>query len=113
MARVSASQRTRPYLRIASLALVALTVLFTLSSVKHLASAIAARHSLANNRNFELQGHKLLSHDTDVIDSGRPHWLGDGSVQQAVSSVRNNLAAGECLTMVLSYTWQQVCNCGS
>ena len=94
MARLSStSQRARPYLRIASLALISLTVLFTLSSVKHLASAIAARHSLANNGELELQGHRILSQSTDVIDKNHPHWLSDGSVHQSVDSVRSNLAA--------------------
>lgn len=94
MARLSStSQRARPYLRIASLALISLTVLFTLSSVKHLASAIAARHSLANNGELELQGHRILSQSTDVIDKNHPHWLSDGSVHQSVNSVRSNLAA--------------------
>lgn len=89
MARLSnASQRARPYLRFASLAVIALTVLVTLSSVRHLAGAIAVRHSLANSGDYEVQGHKLLSHATNVIEKGQPHWLSDGSVRKPVDSVR-------------------------
>lgn len=92
MARLSnASQRARPYLRFASLAVIALTVLVTLSSVRHLAGAIAVRHSLANSGDYEVQGHKLLSHATNVIEKGQPHWLSDGSVRKPVDSVRVSL----------------------
>ena len=89
MARLShTSQRARPYLRVASSALIASTVLFTLFTVRHLAGAIAVRHSLAHSRDFEVQGHKLLSHTTDVVENSQLHWLSDGSVRKPVDSIR-------------------------
>ena len=89
MARLgNASQRARPFFRVASFVVIASTVLFTLFTVRHLAGAIAVRHSLANSGEFEVQGHKLLSHTTDVVDKSHPHWLSDGSVRKPVDSIR-------------------------
>lgn len=90
MARFSnASQRARPHLRAASSAVVALTLLFTFFTVRHLAGAVAVRHSLANSGEFDVQGYKLLSDTTDV-EGGRPqpHWLNDGSVRKTADSIR-------------------------
>lgn len=90
MARLgNANQRARPCIRVASFVVIASTVLFTLFTVRHLAGAIAVRHSLANSGEFEVQGHKLLSHTTDVVDKGHPHWLSDGSVRKPVDSIRS------------------------
>lgn len=85
----SASQRAKLHLRTVVLVLIALTVIFTLSSVRHLAAAIAARHSLAGGSGDEFR-HKLLAHTQDVADKGSPHWLQDGTIHRSTTSVRGN-----------------------
>ena len=85
----SASQRAKPHLRTVVLVLIALTVFYTLSSVRHLAAAIAARHSLAGGSGDEFR-HKLLAHTQDVADKGLPHWLQDGTIHRSTTSVRGN-----------------------
>ena len=84
-----ASQRTKPHVQTAVLALIALTVVFTLSSVRHLAGAIATRHSLSRS-DSKFDSHKLLESDDELTRKGLPHWWHDGSVQRATSSVRGN-----------------------
>lgn len=84
----NASQRARPFLRVASFVVILSTVLFTLFTVRHLAGAIAVRHSLANSSKFEVPGHKLLPDTTDVVSKSHPHWLSDGSVRKPVDSIR-------------------------
>ena len=86
----SASQRTKKYLHTAVLGLIALTVLCTLSSVRHLAGAIAARHSFANGSSDDYERHQLLERTQDVVGQGLPHWLHDGSVHRSTTSVRGN-----------------------
>lgn len=86
-----ASQRTKPHVQTAVLALIALTVIFTLSSVRHLAGAIATRHSLSRS-DSKFDSHKLLESDDELTRKGLPHWWHDGSVQRATSSVRGNTA---------------------
>ena len=89
MARLgTASQRAKPLLRVATFVVIASTVLFTLFTVRHLAGAIAVRHSLTNSGGFQVQGQNLLSHTTDVVDQSHPHWLSDGSVRKPVDSIR-------------------------
>lgn len=95
----NASQRARRFWRVASFVVIASTVLFTLFTVRHLAGAIAVRHSLANSSEFEVQGRKLLPHTADVVDKSHPHWLSDGSVRKPVDSIR-----GKSLHVVLCMT---------
>lgn len=46
------------------------------------------RHSLTNSGEFEVQGHKLLSDTTNVVEEGRPHWLSNGLVRKTADSIR-------------------------
>ena len=115
MARFSnASQRARPHLHAASSAVVALTLMFTFFTVRHLAGAIAVRRSLANSGELEVRGHKLLSDTTYVVEEGRPHWLSDGSIRKTADSIRGKSplrpvwASLKCITQ--TWCWLQ-CHC--
>ncbi|KAL0032623.1 hypothetical protein WJX77_011236 [Trebouxia sp. C0004] len=101
----SASQRAKPHLRTVVLAVITLTVLFTLSSVRHLAEAIAARHSLAGGSGDE-NGQKPLAYTQDVADKGSPYWLQDGAIHRSTTSVRGN-APNETVKATLSQHLQQ------
>ena len=118
----SASQRAKPYKQVAVLGLIALTVLFTLSSVRHLAGAIAARHSLANRTDNDIESRTLLDQTEDGVNKGLPHWLHDGSVRQSTASVRSSVPA-ETGTQILlpihpspiaqaaAQPWHCICSC--
>ena len=101
-ARVSSAQRPRSLVQTAVFALVAFTVIATVTSVKHLASAIASRHGLAHQGitadiSTDSGAHKRLQHLDDGLDS-RARWVGDNSVGHLQSSTRSAVQPGKTRT---------------
>lgn len=105
-ARITSAQRPRSLVQTAVFALVAFTVVATVTSVKHLASAIASRHGSAHQgitsaTNTDTGAHKRLQHSDEGLDT-RAHWAGGDFVGHLQSSMRSAVQPGK--TKTTTYT---------